>query len=386
MKDISTAADFELGRTKCMAAVLSAKDMNDNLKNASRIGLLVIFLATALRLDAATLTIFAGGGMKETGLATECRLADPFACEFDAQGNAYICEMTNNRVVKVDSRGNLSLFAGTTKKGNGGDGGVAAKAELNGPHNLVVMKNGDVLIGDTFNWKIRRVDAQSGLISTFAGTGARGFSGDGGAADKAQFSGTYSLAFDPMRENLYIADLENRRVRAINLESRLVRTVAGNGQRAAPTNGADAATSPLLDPRAVAVSASGDIYVLERGGNVLRVIDAKGKMRTVVGAGKPGPWTPNERPLEVTLRGPKHLAADRDGSILIADSDNDVIRRYSPKEDRVTLVVGTGRRGGTLSRDPLKTELRHPHGVSVDGQGNIYISDSYNSRVLKIQP
>jgi DNA-binding beta-propeller fold protein YncE len=360
--------------------------MNDNLRNASKIGLLVIFLATAPRLDAATLTIFAGGGAKEAGAATECRLADPFACEFDADGNAYICEMTNNRVVKVDARGNLILFAGTTKKGSGGDGGPATKAELNGPHNLAVLKNGDVLIGDTFNWKIRRVDAKTGVISTFAGTGTRGFGGDGGPAEQAQFSGTYSLALDAAQENLYIADLENRRVRAINLKTKQVRTVAGNGQKAAPVDGSDAASSPLLDPRAVAVAATGELYILERGGHVLRVVDTKGKIRTVVGTGKPGVWTPNEKPLEATLRGSKHLAADRDGSVLIVDSENDVIRRYLPKEERVTLVAGTARRGSGLSRDPLKTDLRHPHGVSVDAQGNIYVCDSYNSRVLKVQP
>ncbi|HMJ92395.1 MAG TPA: hypothetical protein VK530_21410 [Candidatus Acidoferrum sp.] len=347
-------------------------------------GLSAVFLLAQFHAAAATVSIFAGGGAKETGAATECRLGDPFACEFDAQGNAYICEMTNNRVVKVDGRGNLTLFAGTAKKGASGDGGPATQAELNGPHHLAVMKNGDVLIADTWNWKVRRIDAQSGVISTFAGAGTRGFSGDGGSADKAQFSGVYSLSLDAAEENLYIADLENRRVRVIDLKTKKVRTAAGNGEKGIPRDGSDAATSPLFDPRAVAVAPGGEVYILERGGNVLRVVDTKGKIRTVVGTGKAGPWTPTEHPLEVTLKGPKHLIADRDGSVLIVDSDNDVVRRYSPKDHRVTRVIGTGKRGSVFNNDPLKTQLHHPHGVGLDGQGNIYISDSYNHRVLKI--
>ncbi|HTD67755.1 MAG TPA: hypothetical protein VK846_14615 [Candidatus Limnocylindria bacterium] len=344
-----------------------------------------VLLAGAVQAGGANLTLFAGGGAKATGLATECRLADPFATDFDAQGNTYICEMTNNRVLKVDARGNLTVFAGTTKKGSGGDGGPAIEAELNGPHHLIVAKNGDVFIADTWNWKIRRVDAKSGIISTFAGTGKRGYSGDGGLAKDAEFSGIYSLSFDAGRENLYLADLENRRVRTINMTSGKVRLVAGNGAKGVPADESDAVVSPLLDPRAVAVARSGDVYILERGGHSLRVVDTKGKIRTVVGTGKPGGVTSATDPLVVTLKGPKHLWVDRDDTVLIVDSENDVIRRYLPTENKVVLVAGTGKRGATLSADPLKTELRHPHGVNVDLQGRIYISDSVNGRVLRIQ-
>ena len=347
----------------------------------------LVLLSGALSFAAhgGTLTVFAGGGAKAVGLATECKLADPFAVDFDAAGNAYICEMTNNRIVKVDASGHLSLFAGTARKGHTGDGGPAKEATLDGPHHLLVLKNGDVLIADTWNGCVRRVDAAATTITTMAGTGRRGYGGDGGPADQAQFSGVYCLALDSAQENLYIADLENRRIRAIDLKSKVVRTVAGNGQKGIPADGSDAATSPLLDPRAVTVAKNGDVYILERGGHTLRVVDTKGKIRTVVGTGKAGPWTPNENPLEVTLKGPKHLFADQDGSVLIVDSENDVIRRFLPRENKVLHVAGTGKRGNALNNDPLKTELRHPHGVSVDAKGRIYISDSMNSRVLRIE-
>src|SRR5687767_4139634 len=217
--------------------------------------------------DAATMSVFAGGGSNTTGRATECRLADPFATDFDARGNAFICEMTNHRVLKVDSFGKLTVFAGTTKKGSAGDGGPATQAELNGPHHLIVAKNGDVLIADTWNWRIRRIDATTGIISTLVGTGKRGYSGDGGSARNADFSGIYCLAFDSGKENLYLADLENRRIRAVSfdtvglravtLATSKVRLVAGNGQKGVPADGSDALTSPLFDPRAVAVAKNG---------------------------------------------------------------------------------------------------------------------------------
>lgn len=331
----------------------------------------VATLALSTHIFGATISLFAGGGVKATGQAADCRLADPFAIGFDGQGNNFICEMTNNRVLKVDAQGALTIFAGTSEKGASGDGGPATKAQFNGLHHLIVAKNGDVFVADTWNRKIRRIDAKTGIVTTFAGTGAQGYKGDGGPAPEAEFSGIYSLSFDATQENLYLADLENRRVRAIEMKTGIVRLIAGNGAKGIPADGSDAATSPLFDPRAVAVARSGDVYILERSGNALRVVDTKGKIRTALPPG--------------VLKGPKHLWVDHDDSVLIADTENDVIRRYLPKERRAVLVAGTGKRGAVLNPDPLKTELRQPHGVNVDGQGRIYICDSMNGRVLRIQ-
>jgi sugar lactone lactonase YvrE len=348
--------------------------------------LLLVLLMGATFLPAATISLFAGGGAKASGPATECRLADPFATEFDRAGNAFLCEMTNHRILKIDARGVLTTIAGTTKKGSDGDGGPATQAELNGPHHLVVDHDGDVYLADTWNCKIRRLDKKTGRITTFAGTGKKAFGGDGGPAELADFSGIYSLAFDVAHENLYLVDLENRRVRVINLKTKIVRTFAGNGIKGVPTDGSDAVTAPLFDPRAVAVAKSGDVYILERGGHALRVVDTKGKIRTVVGTGEPGPWTPTEDPLKATLNGPKHLCMDAQDNVLIADSDNSVIRKYLPRDNQLVLVAGTGKQGrGAAKGDPRQVSLNHPHGVSVDGLGRIYISDSDNGRVLRIE-
>lgn len=347
--------------------------------------LLASVFAILSNVGAATLSIFAGGGTKASGPANECRLADPFAVGFDARGNTFVCEMTNHRLLKIDAGGALATIGGGPGKGDAGDGGPISKAQFNAPHNLAVNMNGDIYVADTWNWKIRRVDGKTGNITTFAGTGTRGYSGDGGPADKAEFSGIYSIAFDAAHENLYLVDLENRRVRAIDLKAKRVRLIAGNGQKGVPADGSEALTSPLFDPRAVAVAKGGEIYILERSGNALRAIDTKGKIRTVVGTGKPGGVTATTNPLEATLKGPKHLCVDNEDNVLIADSDNHVIRKYLPRENKLVLVAGAGKAGKALTTDPLTTELNQPHGVSVDAKGRIYICDSMNGRVLRIQ-
>src|SRR5947199_118890 len=137
--------------------------------------------------------------------------------------------------------------------------------------------------------------------------------GDGGPAREAKFGGVYCLAIDPRGDKMYVADLDNRRIRAIDLKTMIVSTVAGNGQKGLPADGAEAAKAPLLDPRAVAVDGKGNVYILERSGNALRVVDRQGRIRTVVGTGKPGATGDDGDARQATLNGPKHLCVDRDG-------------------------------------------------------------------------
>jgi DNA-binding beta-propeller fold protein YncE len=160
--------------------------------------------------------------------------------------------------------------------------------------------------------------------------------------------------------------------------------VAGNGEKGVPKDGEDATKQPLVDPRAHAVDRDGNLWILERGGHALRVVDAAGKIRTVAGTGKPGRGTGPA--LSAALNGPKHLCLDRDGTVLIADSENHRIVRYSPKTGTLSAVAGTGTKGAAgLGGDPLKAELAQPHGVHVHPTtGEIYIADSSNGRILKI--
>lgn len=329
--------------------------------------------------------VVGGGSEKGNGPAAQAKLDKPFGVGFDKAGNLYFVEMEGNRVCKVDKLGLLTVIAGTGEKGDSGDGGPANTAKLNGPHHLLVEPNGDIYVADTFNCRVRKIEAKSGRIIAFAGTGKKGFSGDGGLATQALFGGIYCLAFDPTHENLYLDDLDNRRIRKVSLKTGIVSTAAGNGERGIPTEGSDANSSPLLDPRAIAIDKAGNLYILERSGCCLRRVNAQGKIRTVVGTGNPGPSTNVAPARDVTLRGPKHLCIDRDGTVLIADTDNHAILRYSSRNERVTRIAGTGTAGsGGVPGDPTQAELNQPHGVFVDTKGILYISDSWNDRILKI--
>jgi DNA-binding beta-propeller fold protein YncE len=348
---------------------------------------LSVVLAVAATARADRVALVAGGGAGDDGTpATKAKLVAPFAADFDRAGNLYIPEMTGQRVKSVDAKGILNTLAGTGKKGNSGDGGPARDAEFNGPHNLAVAPGGEIFLADTWNNRVRKIDAKTGMITTFAGTGDKGFAGDGGPADKAKFGGVYCLAIDPKGEQMYLADLDNRRIRAIDLKTMIVRTVAGNGKAGVPEDGAEATKAPLVDPRAVAVDGKGNVYILERSGHALRVVDAAGKIRTVAGTGKKGFSGDDGDARRATFNGPKHLCIDRDGGVLIADTENHVIRKYLPEQGKISRFAGTGKKGDAgVGGPPEKVELNQPHGVYVHPSGDVYIADSSNNRVLKVE-
>lgn len=339
--------------------------------------------------EAANVVRVAGGGERDAdGVpATEARLNEPFATAFDAAGNLYIAEMVGGRILRVDGAGVISWVAGREAQADAGDGGPAAEALFNGMHHVIDTGDNALLIADTWNHRVRRLDLKRGTIAPFAGTGAKGFSGDGGPASAAEFGDVYCLSLTADGKTLYIADLDNRRIRAIDMATGVVSTVAGNGERGVPRDGALAIESPLVDPRAVAVDAVGNIYILERGGHALRVIDGERRIRTVAGTGKAGATGDGGPALEATLNGPKHLCVDGDGNVLIADTENHAIRRYLPKGGRIERVAGTGQQGAAGEEgEPLNVQLNRPHGVAIGPDGFLYIADSSNHRILKVVP
>jgi DNA-binding beta-propeller fold protein YncE len=349
--------------------------------------MILVGLAASSTARADKLVVVAGGGKEAGGVpATLARLVAPFAVDSDRMGNFYIAEMIGNRVLKVDSRGVLTILGGTGKKGSGGDGGPATKAQFNGMHSLAVGPDGMVYLADTWNNRIRKLDPKTGVVTAFAGTGTKGFAGDGGPALTAKFGGIYSVAFAPDGKRLYLADLDNRRVRVIDLASGMVSTVAGNGKTGVPADGAEARTAPLVDPRAVAVDRKGNVYVLERSGHALRVVTPDGKIRTVAGTGKAGLSGDGGPALKATLRGPKHLCIDLDDNVIIADTANHVIRKYLPREGKIVRIAGTGKKGASgTDGPPQEAELDEPHGVYVHPSGTLYIVDSDNHRVLRLE-
>ena len=347
---------------------------------------LVLIAWSVVTSAADQVVLVAGGGEVPDGVpATEAKLVTPFGVDFDPAGNLLFVELNGHRVGRIDAQGKLTTFAGTGAKGYAGDGGPALQAEFNGLHNLTIAANGDIYLADTWNNVVRRIEAKSGGVVTAAGTGEKGFSGDGGPAVKARFGGIYCATLDAKGEQLYLADLDNRRVRAVELKTGIVRTVAGNGAVGRPADGAIAVNSPRVDPRAVIADGSGNVFVLERGGHALRVVDSQGKIRTVVGTGQAGMTGDGGDARLATLNGPKHLCFDRDGSVLIADTENHVIRRFVPTTGRIERVAGTGKKGaGGVGGPPELIELSQPHGVFVHASGDLYIADSFNHRILKI--
>ncbi len=342
-------------------------------------GSLLLALLISNSANAAKIVLVAGGKNPADGVpATEALLKEPFGTDFDKNGNTFIVEMmSGNRLLKIDSTGKLTHIAGTGKAGNSGDGGPALQAEFHGPHNLAVLPDGNVLIGDTWNGRVRKVDVKSGKVSAVPGFGATG--------EKAKSSGPYCITLDFTGTKLYIADL--RRVHVLDLKTGTAKVVAGNGQKGKPADGATATEAPLSDPRAVAPDRQGNVYILERGGNALRVVDAAGKIRTVVNAsGKVGGTGDGGPALDATMSGPKHLCVDLDDNVIIADAETHLVRKYLPKEGKIVRIAGTGKKGSAgVGGDPTQCELSRPHGVVVHPQtGELYITDSYNNRVLKI--
>lgn len=329
-----------------------------------------------LSLHAAKLVLVAGGA--DAPATTQLR--EPFGIEFNSAGNGFIIEMARgNRLLRLDAKtGALTHLAGQAAPGNSGDGGPALRARFNGPHNLAVHPDGHVFIADTWNGRIRVYDPAIGLVTSLAGYGV--------PAAQGRANGPYCVALNPAATHLYIADL--RRIHALDLATGQLVVIAGNGEKGIPADGDLATAAPLVDPRAVAVDRHGHVYILERNGHALRVVTPDGRIRTVVNvAGKKGATGDGGDARLAALNGPKHLCLDRDDSVLIADAENNLIRRYVPATGKILRVAGTGQKGAAgLDGPPDQAELARPHGVTIHRDGTLYITDSYNDRILKIMP
>ncbi|MEX2122096.1 MAG: hypothetical protein WD847_21125 [Pirellulales bacterium] len=306
-------------------------------------------------------------------------LTIPFGLDFLPDGSLVVADFGGHRICRVTTGGAVEVLAGDGQQGY--RDGPGDKARFNQPHNVVVLADGDLLVSDTSNHAVRRIDGRTRQVTTEAGGPREGFAGDGGPARDARINQAYHVVAAP--DGFLLADLGNRRIRAV--ADGVIRTVAGNGKQGVPDDGALAAESPLVDPRAVARDAQGRIWILERSGNALRVVDGQGRIRTVAGTGQAGPASDGPA-LKCTLNGSKFLWIEPSGDVLVADSNNHCIRRYSPRAETLTTVAGTGQKGeGPAGSSAGATALKEPHGVAVGPDGALWIADSLNGRLLRIE-
>jgi sugar lactone lactonase YvrE len=324
---------------------------------------------------------FAGDG----GPAAEALLNGPFDICFDRAGNLYFSDTFNNRIRRVDGRGIITTVAGNGDKAYSGDGGPAANAALNEPYGVVADRAGNLFIADRLNRRVRRVDGATGIITTLAGTGEAAYGGDGGPAARAGLAEPNGLAFGPGETGLYITDVADNRVRVVDLAAGTIATFAGTGAGEHSGDGGNATDAGTFGARAVKVGGDGTVYILERQGSSLRAIDpATGIIRTVAGTTARGYAGDGGPALAAVFDAPKEMAIDRDGSLLIVDTENHAIRRIDRATWIVTNLAG-GRQGGGGDGGPAELAgLDRPHGAVVGPDGAVYIGDTNNHRIRKV--
>lgn len=325
---------------------------------------------------------FAGDG----GPAAAALLNGPFDLAFDAAGNLYFSDTFNQRIRRVDAQsGVISSVAGNGDKGYSGDGGPASAAALDEPYGIVVDRAGNIFVADRLNRRVRRIDAASGLIATLAGTGVAAYGGDGGPAHEAGLAEPNGLALDRAERQLYIADVADHRVRVVDLKTGTIATFAGTGAAEHSGDGGPARQAGIFGARAVKLAGDGTVYILERQGSSLRAIDpATGIIARIAGTGARGHGGDGGPALAAVFDAPKEMAIDRDGSLLIVDTENHAIRRIDRASGVVSLVAG-GRKGGGGDGGPAAAAgLDRPHGAVVAPDGAIYIGDTNNHRIRKV--
>jgi DNA-binding beta-propeller fold protein YncE len=350
---------------------------------------------------AGVVATIAGSGTR--GLAADgdaalsANLNNPYGMEESRdRSSLYFVDNTSHRILRLDYRTKkIHLVAGTGTAGYSGDGGPAKLARLAQPHEMHFDRKGNIFIAERDNHVVRRIDAKTGVMSTYGGTPTkRGFSGDGGPAAQALFDQPHGLALDP-RDNVYVCDVLNHRIRRIDAKTGVVTTFAGTGRPGrAPIEG-PLLSVPLEGPRSIEITRAGKIYVALREGNGIVDLDAKsGRARRIAGTGENGYSGDGGPAIDARfgslgaggLTGPKGLCVTEDGrTMYVADCENHVVRKIDLRTGVITTVAGNGQRADGPDGDPLKCAMNRPHAVHVR-RGVLYIGDSENHKIRTLTP
>jgi uncharacterized protein (TIGR03437 family) len=317
------------------------------------------------------------------GYATSADLIAPFALAVDSSGNVYFAENGDSRIRRIDAKSlDISTVAGNGTPGFTGDGSTATNAEMNSPTGVAVDSAGNLYIADSLNCRIRKV-ASGGNISTLAGNGTLSYSGDGGAASKAQLNTPQGVAADAAG-NLYLSDTLNNVVRKVSPNG-IISNYAGNGGVGSSGDGSAATSAQLNGPQGLAVDASGNLFIADTLNAKVRKVSASGVISTVAGSGTPGYGGDGAAATSAQLNLPIGVAVDGNNNLYIADFGNSRVRKVSA--NNISTVAGNGSFG--YSGDggqAVKAQLNGPQGVAVDAAGNLYIADTENNRIREVTP
>ncbi len=340
-------------------------------------GLVLTGLAGRAAGQGRTVTTLLGTGA--SGLS-DTQVNNPYGLVFGPDGALYFCDLDNQRIRRFDPASfHVVTVAGNGGRGLSGDGGPAIDATLNMPHEIQFDASGHLYIAERDNHVIRRVEARTGRISTVAGTGVPGYSGDGGPGTAAQLRQPHAILFD--RDGaLLICDVGNHRIRRLRVDTGVIDTWAGTGEPLPTPDGSPRAGTPLRGPRTMAADANGDIYLALREGNAILRIDVKaGTLHRIAGTGEQGYSGDGGPALAAKLGGPKGLAW-APGELFVADTENHVIRRIDLATGIISTVLGTGVRGDGPESSPLECRLARPHGL-LAARGVLYVTDSEAHRI-----
>lgn len=330
------------------------------------------------------ITTVAGGGASfgDNGQATNASLNNPQGVGVDTNGNLFITDNDNNVVRKVDTNGIIAIVAGkyTATGAFGGDSGQATNASLNHPNNVAISPSGTLYIADIFNQRVRRVST-SGIISTVAGNGTAGFSGDG-TATSVSLNFPACVALDTSG-SLFIADLANNRIRKVSASS--ITTVAGKAAPGFSGDGGPATSANLANPQGVALDAAGNFYIADTFNHRIRKVDTGGTISTVAGNGTTNFMGDGGLATNAALNQPWSICTDNSGNLFIADYYHNRIRKVD-SAGNISTVAGksnTGAFGGDGGA-ATKASLNGPACVALDSVGNLYIADWHNNRVREV--
>jgi len=326
-------------------------------------------------------TIAGGGtGSVYSGIATSAALCEPNSVWGDNTGNLYIADYCNYTIDKVDAAGNVTVIAGNSTPGFSGDGGPATAAEVDFVYGITLDKTGNIYFVDG-ETRIRKINV-AGIISTIAGTGAAGYGGDGGPATAALLDANEGLAIDTMG-NLYIADVFNNRIRKIDIASGVITTIAGNGTAGYTGDGGPATAAELNMPYGIGVDQSGNVYIADTYNNLIRKINASGIISTICGNGTAGNTGNGGPATAAELSEPYGLYTDSAGTVFFSEFPNSDVRKVST-DGILTLLAGTTSGFSGDGGVATSAQLSDPCNVWEDKNGNVYICDMVNNRVREV--